>query len=671
MYKPTSDFLGDSTITYQQYCKNASIIQVDPYLNEFPVINSAALATYRINRLYYYWKRFVRLMLERSPDLPAAFAIFTKDGELAGLKGDEDTIQELELAGIKEGTFWDIEHAGPNAVTFGLKEKQRLFTIGDENYNNGLKRFALYFVPLIIRMEIPPYELNDLGGIAIMTLLKDQSPQYLLTLNCMAHDLALNIQFSQITNLLFDQNNDGVISVDNLTNDEPGILYCNKNAYDILGVRDENLRFHALSELIDPLPENKAFWDIVHNIKCVKDRHMTISSRGKKISCILTSDNYNQKEMLRMSGSLIFLTTDSRISAKVSEKMANNAIMSFNNIVGEHPRMLSTIRKGRLLASTQSNIMLMGESGVGKDVFAQAIHNESDRRDKPFIAINCGALPRDLIASELFGYDAGAFTGAKKNGNIGKFELANGGTIFLDEIGELPLDLQATLLRIVEQKRFMRLGSSKEIEVDVKIISATNVDIPTMIQEKKFRADLYYRLSTMLLEIPPLRERGTDILRLTEHILSRICQRIGREDVPVLSREAQELMLQLTWPGNVRELQNTVERMVQLYPDNILLPEHIMDCVGSGSLMKAGINQEYPAFSHPAGADKAETGTGISDQSAASSTSGRKPRFRSGPLTREQILEALAICNDNRTEAAKYLGIARKTLYRNMERLGM
>ena len=150
-----------------------------------------------------------------------------------------------------------------------------------------------------------------------------------------------------------------------------------------------------------------------------------------------------------------------------------------------------------MLSGSYANVMLLGESGTGKDLFAQAIHNASGRSDKPFIAINCGAIPRELIASELFGYEGGAFTGAKRQGNIGKFELANGGTIFLDEIGEMPLDLQATLLRVVEQKQFMRLGSNRLIDVDVKIISATNVDIFSMIEEKRFRADLYYRLSTM------------------------------------------------------------------------------------------------------------------------------------------------------------------------------
>jgi len=319
--------------------------------------------------------------------------------------------------------------------------------------------------------------------------------------------------------------------------------------------------------------------------------------------------------------------------------MGNSAIFSFGNIIGNSPAVLSAVKKGRLLAKMSSNsILLQGESGVGKDLFAQAIHNSSYRSEKPFIAVNCGALPRDLITSELFGYESGAFTGAKRNGNIGKFELANSGTIFLDEINALPLDLQATLLRVVEQKQLTRLGSAKLVDLDVRIISATNEDLMTMINQKKFRSDLYYRLGSMTIYIPPLRERGEDVILLAEYFVNVVSKRIGRTDIMELSEEAKELLQQLQWPGNVRELQNLIEIIVQLYPEHVINPAHIIDNINSLNTTR----QINPPVTK---------------------------RERRHLLTQDDILDALEKCGGNRSEAAQYLGVARKTLYRYMDRL--
>lgn len=256
------------------------------------------------------------------------------------------------------------------------------------------------------------------------------------------------------------------------------------------------------------------------------------------------------------------------------------------------------------------------------------------------MAINCGALPRDLIASELFGYEGGAFTGAKRQGNMGKFELANGGTLFLDEIGEMPLDLQATLLRAVEQKSITRLGSTKEIEVDVKIISATNANLRDLINEKRFREDLYYRLSTLRLTLPPLRQRGEDIILLAEEFIRAASQRIGRQDLMTISPQARELLLHHSWHGNVRELQNLIEGIVLLYPDPVITAEHIL----------ADLHVREDLLPQP----------------AVSSGHGRKAE-----LTRERLLETLAQCGGNRSEAAKLLDISRRTLYRYLERWGI
>ena len=321
------------------------------------------------------------------------------------------------------------------------------------------------------------------------------------------------------------------------------------------------------------------------------------------------------------------------------------------------------------MAQTESNIMLLGESGTGKDIFAQAIHNASPRRHKPFVALNCGALPRDLIESELFGYEDGAFSGAKRNGNIGKFELANGGTIFLDEIGEMPLDLQVRLLRVVEQKQFMRLGGNKLIKADVRIIAATNANIEEMISQKQFRADLFYRLSTMKLNLPSLRERKDDIPVLSEHFIRSVSRRIEKPNIMRFSRQALELMERLNWSGNIRELQNLIECIVQIYPGDIILPEYIMDNVSYDTKKELLESGEY---SCPAAAvNTAAPGSSASTPASVNLEEAPVSRPRRQKLNRDMLLDALRICNNNRSSAADYLGISRRTLYRKLEEFGI
>ena len=265
------------------------------------------------------------------------------------------------------------------------------------------------------------------------------------------------------------------------------------------------------------------------------------------------------------------------------------------------------------------------------------------------MVVNCAALPDPLLDSELFGYDNGAYTGAKKNGNLGKFELADTGTIFLDEIGDMPLDLQVMLLRVIEQKSFMRIGSNVTRNVDVKIISATNADLKTMVEKRTFRPDLYFRLCTLSLRLPPLRERGNDIILLAEYFIDSISARLNRPERKHLSDETKELLLRLPWTGNVRELQNVMERVVQLIPSRIITPQDLSICL------------DFPLDNIPLPAVSSATPVHtVSSPQHARSTS------KKSPITRETILQALEDCHYNRTMAAAYLGVSRKTFYRKL-----
>lgn len=247
--------------------------------------------------------------------------------------------------------------------------------------------------------------------------------------------------------------------------------------------------------------------------------------------------------------------------------------LGFSEIIGQNEKMKEVSRLIQKVAGSDTSVLLQGESGTGKELFARAIHNLSPRRDKPYVAINCAAIPRELLENELFGSEKGAYTSSVAR-KMGKFEIADNGTIFLDEIGDMDISLQAKLLRVLQQKCFERLGGNKSINVDVRVIAATNMDLTEMIKKKHFREDLYYRLSVFPITIPPLRERADDIRPLSDYFINKYCLEM-KKPIKSLSREALTLMEKYHWPGNVRELENTVERSIILAEGKKIMPEHM------------------------------------------------------------------------------------------------
>ena len=243
------------------------------------------------------------------------------------------------------------------------------------------------------------------------------------------------------------------------------------------------------------------------------------------------------------------------------------------NIIGKNEKMLEISGLVQKVAKSDAAVLLQGESGTGKELFAKAIHSLSPRKDRPYIALNCAAIPRELLENELFGSEKGAFTGAHAR-KMGKFEIAHSGTMFLDEIGDMDVSLQAKLLRVLQEKTFERLGGTKSIEVDVRVIAATNMDLNELIRSKKFREDLYYRLSVFPITIPPLRERIGDVKELAEYFMQKYCREMSKP-VKRISKEAMSLLEKYHWPGNVRELENTIERAVILAEGRTVSPEQL------------------------------------------------------------------------------------------------
>jgi DNA-binding NtrC family response regulator len=308
----------------------------------------------------------------------------------------------------------------------------------------------------------------------------------------------------------------------------------------------------------------------------------------------------------------------------------------FPRIIGESEAIKRAVAETQRVSQTEANVLLLGESGTGKELFARAVHHLSPRRDKPFVAINCAAIPETLIENELFGHERGAFTGAGER-RLGKFELASGGTIFLDEIGELPLAVQGKLLRAIEEKMIDRIGGRSAIPVDVRVVAATNKDLRLAVEQGEFRRDLFFRLAVFPVEIPPLRERGEDVVLLARHFAAQLGKEM-RGRGATLSDASLSALRGHTWPGNVRELENAIERACILADSTALEPSDL-------GLVKGSIAAPE-AFD-----DLDMTGTlaEISDRAA---------RF----VERRKIIEALRSHDGNKTRAAETLGVSYKTL---------
>ncbi|GLB60249.1 sigma-54 interaction domain-containing protein [Cytobacillus sp. NCCP-133] len=253
----------------------------------------------------------------------------------------------------------------------------------------------------------------------------------------------------------------------------------------------------------------------------------------------------------------------------------HQAKYTFSNIIGNNERLKKIIAQARKAAASELNILLTGESGTGKELFAQAIHNESVRSSSPFVPVNCAAIPNSLLESELFGYEEGSFTNSKRDGKVGLFELANQGTLFLDEIGDMPLDLQAKLLRVLQEGTFRKIGGLEEQNVDVRVIAATNKDLLSMVQKERFREDLFYRINTVHLSIPPLRERKDDLPDLISFLLN---EQKSNPDARI-NREAMNILQQYDWPGNIRELKNTIHYAISMCEGNEVRNEHLPDTI--------------------------------------------------------------------------------------------
>ena len=345
---------------------------------------------------------------------------------------------------------------------------------------------------------------------------------------------------------------------------------------------------------------------------------------------------FNREELrLKIEGALKVRNLEEEVEEL---RDARDARFGFESIVARSAAMEEMFRQARKVARSDATVLILGESGTGKELLARAIHLASPRREKPFVPVNCTAIPADLLESELFGHEKGAFTGAIRS-RVGKFEQADGGTLFLDEVGEMRMDLQTRLLRSLQEREIERLGGTGSVRVDVRVIAATNRDLRKAIEEEAFREDLYYRLSVVPLRLPPLRDRREDVPFLVDHFLTKHSPNRKMQVAP----DAMERLVAYDWPGNVRELENAIERAVVLSEETMISPDLLPpEVVRLGVKRYGGLEIRLP-----------DQGISLDE------------------LERELIVEALEKHGGNQTRAAEYLGITRPTLIYRMEKHGM
>ncbi len=433
------------------------------------------------------------------------------------------------------------------------------------------------------------------------------------------------VQFQAVLNSAHE----GIIATDN----GGRVTVINANAAEIL----QTTPARAIgSQVYDLLPMGKlteAFRqsDYADRIIPFRGEHMSVNKAGVFLGGDLSG------HVITLQKSSAIQKAESKIRQQLYAK-GHVARYTFADILGDSPAIKAAIASARDFASVTSNILIIGDTGTGKEMFAQSIHSQSARRDAPFVAINCAALSKALLESELFGYVEGAFTGAAKGGKPGIFEIAHTGTIFLDEISEIPLDLQGRLLRVLQERQIMRLGDDKIIHIDVRLISATNKHLTAEVQAKKFRRDLYYRLNVLTLQLPGLNDRESDILRLAAHFVGEYCAMFGKKPI-ALSDGACQMLMRKRWDGNIRELRNTCECLVVLNK--------------SGTIGEADVANIF---------DNA----GFQPRRSRSRGHGHEDDFRE--FHQERVMKALADNDGDRAGAAEQLGISKTTLWRRMKK---
>jgi len=549
------------------YCRDAGL---EPYFHPHPKCRSAeALEQARQDRfdLIAVARPFMEDIYQFAGE--SDMIVYLTDEALYTLEwlGDTTLQYQLEDLGLNNGVRLAEEQIGTNAAAMALSEGMPAQIIGPEHFCLAYHALTDTAAPI----HAPTGKV--MGVMGIVTLETNSHPHTLSIVmaaakaieNQLLTELSLSETHQHLTelNVALQAMSKGIVFLD----PEGQVNHINTRASDTLGIPHRRALGRKLSTLIQ-LPTRLEI--AMAQRTSMTEKEVVFQTTDGPCPCIMSMDVL--REGSRLLGFMLTVEHAAEVQRLAHRVAGTRAHFTFDDILGQDLEMRRVLYYARMIAQSDSTVLLLGESGTGKEMFAQAIHNGSRRAGGPFIAINCAAIPRELIASELFGYE-GAFA-AGEEGRPGKFELADGGTIFFDNVDGMPLDMQASLLRVIDTREIVRLGGTRTIPLNVRVIAASNnVDLAGEVQRGRFRADLFYRLHVLTLTIPPLRERGNDILLLIAHLIEKFAHRLKK--TVTVSPEAMAVLQSYHWPGNVRELENVLERALHMVDGSELSLEHL------------------------------------------------------------------------------------------------
>lgn len=570
-----------------------------------------------------------------------------KDGFILDLIGDKEIIEHgKNHTLLVVGANRQESVVGTNAIGTCLALKQPLQIWSEEHYIEKHKDYVCSGAPFF------DPDGNILGCLAITGRAEDVHPHTLGMVISAVDGITKELNIKQAyedIELISAQRNSIIEAMPSgliLLNNRGRVIQINSVALGMFSLRYEEIigknlfDFIILDDHIDKEEQMSLLQKEIYNKEVNISRSDSLAQPVK----FNMSINFVKENNGKISGTVIRFNEPRVINSLVNTVSGFNSKYDFSAIIGNSDVTRQLIESCKRAAQSSSNILILGESGTGKELLAQAMHNMSPFSSGPFVAINCAALPKGLVESELFGYEKGAFTGASKSGNPGKFELADGGTIFLDEVGDMPLDVQASVLRVIQTKEIIRVGGKFPKTINVRIIAATNRDLQKAIEEKTFREDLYYRLNVLPIQVPRLAQRGRDICELADYFCTRYSQ--GRKIK--IRADVYPLLLSYDWPGNIRELENVIERAANITDTNIITPSDLPPEV-------TGIQKQQ--FHLPSPLHQTEE-----QQTPSSHT------LKNEHQGKALILDSLEKSSGNVTEAAKLLGISRRTFYRKLEK---
>ncbi|WP_133618199.1 sigma-54-dependent Fis family transcriptional regulator [Halanaerobium congolense] len=611
---------------------------VDPYMGKGDLVpdNKLDRIKKQNKQLIETAEPFMKELAELVKDSHIVVVLTNAKGLILETLGDEKIMNNANQLKFIPGSYWSEEKVGTNAIGSAIEIDKPLQVNGCEHYCKQHHTWTCSAAPIhnpegeligILDMSGPfkrahPHTLG-------MVVAAAKSVENQISLIEKNKELRIANKFSSA---VFNSMSEGIISIDKFGK----VIWINKAASKMFEIDRESAKEKDIKDVIGEQPTVEK---MLSNHQPFNDEDISVY-RNKERLYLNASARILLNKTGIADGYIIILRKMKAVKKMVNRMAGSEARFCFGDIIGENRYLKKVKDLGRRISKSDATVLIEGESGTGKEMMAQAIHNESLRRERVFLSINCAAIPQNLLESELFGYEGGSFTGARKKGRPGKFELASGGTLLLDEIGEMPLNMQASLLRVLQEKEINRIGGLEPIPIDVRILASTNKDLEEEVRKGNFRKDLFFRLNTVKIKMPVLSKRLDDIEKLVEHFIFILNQK-SNQNIHAVENEVIDLLKEYDWPGNVRELQNVIERAVLLSEDGCIRVKHLPE------EFKNNVEKEV-----------------------------NKIDSNSLPLLKLKDMEKIMLEHSIQetktiTEAAKILGVSRSTFYRKADKFNL